>query len=325
MKSRNIFILVMAFLLIIMLMASTSALILSSVMEEPIEVTLMLDDSSMGRWSSFLAGTEQAAKDMGVKLKVVSCGRNATIAQQQVMISDEINNGANGIILQIADSRATEDMISDISNRAVLLLVESSADMDVDVEGRSACIGPDNLEVGRALANEVRIALGNDLSGYTIGIIAGDRRLNSISQRLEGFTENIESSGAEILWKDYSISKTLDNIEFRYKDYPVDIIVALENNGLEAACEYAEKLQEKPYIFGEGTSIKNVSYVDDMLISSMVVPNEYYMGYQSVAAVVRRLENRITPMENETISFRVVNKENLFDEANQRILFPVVE
>ncbi len=325
MKNRNIFTLVVAFLLVVMLMASTSALILSGVVEEPVEVSVVLDDSGMGRWSSFLAGTEQAAKDMGVKLKVVSSGRNSSVAQQQVVISDEINDGADGIILQIADSRSTETMISDISKRAVLLLVESSADMDVDVEGRSACIGPDNLEVGRALANEVRIALGNDLSGYTIGIIAGNRRINSLAMRLEGFTENIESSGAEILWTDYSISKTLDNIAFRYKDYPVDIIVALENNGLEAACEYSEKLQDRPYIFGEGTSIKNVSYVDDKLISSMVVPNEYYMGYQSVSAVVRRLENRLTPMEDETISFRVVNKENLFDEANQRILFPVVE
>ena len=56
----------------------------------------------------------------------------------------------------------------------------------------------------------------------------------------------------------------------------------------------------------------------------MVVPNEYYMGYQSVAAIARRLDNKLTPMEDEKIPFRVVNRDNLFDESNQRILFPVV-
>ena len=325
MKNRNAFILVVSFLLLVMLTASTSALILSGVRDEPARVTIIIDDSSQARWASFLSGTEQAAKDKDVKLKVVSAGKSVSINQQHRLISDEINEGAEGIILQIASSKQTENMISDISSRAVLLLIDSSADMDVDVEGRSATIEPNNIEIGRALANEIRIALGNDLSQYTIGIVAGNKRLNSMSLRMEGFTQNIESSGVKIIWTDNSISSIADNIEYRQSRSKADILVALDNNGLEAACEYAIKSGESPYIFGEGTSIKNVSYLDDGLITSMVVPNEYYMGYQSVAAIAKRLDNRITPMENETISYRVVNRENLFDESNQKILFPVVE
>jgi ribose transport system substrate-binding protein len=325
MRNKNIFILVIAFLLLVTLMTSTSALIMSGIRDEQVEVSVVLDDAGHGRWASFLAGAEQAAKDKGVRLKAVSAGKNTSVNQLHNMVSEEILDGADGIILQPVSSRQTENMISDISHRAVLVLVDSTADMEVDVEGRSACIEADNLEIGRALANEVRITLGNDLTGHTIGIIAGDKRLNSLEQRLKGFTENIESSNAEILWTDNSVNNILDNIEFKQKNHPVDIFVALDNNGLETACEFTLRMEKKPYIFGEGTSIKNVSYLDDGLITSMVVPNEYYMGYQSVSAVVKRLENRLTPMENETISFRVVNKENLFDEGNQRMLFPVVE
>ena len=101
--------------------------------------------------------------------------------------------------------------------------------------------------------------------------------------------------------------------------------MALENGCLEAASEYAIRSGSEISIFGEGTSIKNVSYLDDGIITSMVVPNEYYMGYQSLTAIVRRLDNRLTPMQDEKISFRVVNRDNLFDESNQRMLFPVVE
>ena len=325
MRNKNIFILVIAFLLLVTLMTSTSALIMSGIRDEQVEVSVVLDDAGHGRWASFLAGAEQAAKDKGVRLKAVSSGKNTSVNQLHSLISEEILDGADGIILQPISSRQTENMISDISHRAVLVLVDSAADMEVDVEGRSACIEADNLEIGRALANEVRITLGNDLSGHTIGIIAGDKRLNSLEQRMKGFTENIESSNAEILWTDNSVNNILDNIEFKQKNHPVDIFVALDNNGLETACEFALRMEKKPYIFGEGTSIKNVSYLDDGLIKSMVVPNEYYMGYQSVSAVVKRLENRLTPMEDEKISFRVVNRENLFDEGNQRMLFPVVE
>ncbi|MBQ7658443.1 MAG: substrate-binding domain-containing protein, partial [Butyrivibrio sp.] len=210
-----------------------------------------------------------------------------------------------------------------ISNKAVLLLVDTSADMDVDVEGKSACIQVDNVELGSALANEVRIAVGNDLNGKTIGILTGNLRQNALSERLQGFTENIQSSGAEIAWSDYDPVSMTDRLVRRQNESRADIIVALDNSGLESACEYALKQEEIPKIFGVGISIKNVSYLDDGLITSMVVPNEYYMGYQSVAAVARRLDNRLTPMQDEKIPFRVVNRDNLFDESNQRILFPV--
>ena len=324
-SNKNMFILLVAILLVVVLLASTSALVMSGIGETPTKVSVVIDDSSSGRWSSFLAGMEQAAKDTGVKVNVVSTSKNMTVKQQSEIINDEISAGADGVILQVTSSQGTAEMISDISRKAVLLLVDTSAEMDVDVEGRSACIQVDNVELGRALANEVRIALGNDLRGQSIGIIAGNQKQYSIEERLQGFNENIESSGAKILWTDNSIINVSDKIALRQENARADVLVALDNSTLEAACEYALKQENPPYIFGEGNSIKVVSYVDDGIITSMVVPNEYYMGYQSITAVARRVENKLTPMENETISFRVVNRENLFDENNQRMLFPVIQ
>ena len=324
-KNKNMFILVVAILLIVIFLTSTSALIMSGIKDEAIKVSVVVDDSSAVRWTSFLSGVEQAAKDTGIKVNVVNTGKGLSLRQQYLLVNNEINDGAKGIILQVISSRGTENMISDISSKAVLLLVDTSADMEVDVEGKSACIEADNVELGRALANEVRIAYGNDLEGQKIGIIAGDQRKNCITERLRGFTENIQTSGAKIVWIDNNVINVSDKIGQRMQNDHVDILVALDNSGLEAACEYGQRQSDPPAIFGEGTSIKTVSYLDDGLITSMVVPNEYYMGYQAIAAVKRRMDNRLTPMQDEMISFRVVNRENLFDEANQRLLFPVVE
>ena len=325
MKNRNLFILVVAILLLLAFVASTSALILSGIREDSPVVSVVIDDSGSGRWTSFISGLEQAAKDNNIKLNVVSTGKNLSLSQQYKLINEEISDGADGIVFQVSSSRGTENIISDISNKAVLLLVDTSADTDVDVEGRSACIQVDNVELGRALANEVRIAFGNNLKGRTIGIVTGNQRQNALSERLQGFTENIQSSGAEVVWSDYDPVSMTDRLVRRQNESQADIIVALDNGGLESVCEYALRLEEVPAIFGVGTSIKNVSYLDDGLIKSMVVPNEYYMGYQSVDAIARRLENRLTPMQDEKIPFRVVNRDNLFDESNQRILFPVVQ
>ena len=325
MKNKNMFIIAIAVLLTFTFIVSTSALVMSGISEDPVQVSVILDDSSSVRWTSFISGLEQAAKDTGIKVKVVNTTKNLSLSQQNLLINQELNSGADGIILQLTSSRGTENMISSISRKAVLLLVDTSGDMDVDVEGRSACIQVNNVELGRALANEVSIAYGKDLKGKKVGVVAGNLRQNSNSERLEGFTENLKASGATTAWVDSNVNYVSDKIGQRQQDNPADIIVALDNSGLEAACEYALRQSEPPTIFGEGTSIKVVSYLDDGLITSMVVPNEYYMGYQSITAVSNRLDNRLTPMEDETIAFRVVNRDNLFDENNQRLLFPVVQ
>lgn len=319
------FILVVAVLLFIIFTASASALILSGMHDEPVRVSVVLDDSGSDRWSAFLAGLEQAGKDTGIKINVVTTGKNMTTGQQYEIIRQEIAAGAEGIILQVTRSDGTEDMISDISSKAVLELVDTSANVDVDVEGKSACIEADNREVGRALANEVRIALGRDLQGVRIGIVDTNRWQNANIERMEGFMENIASSGAVIAWKEYSTINISENIGRKQLGKFADVIVALDNTGLEATGEYAAGVDNAPYVFGEGTSIKNVSYLDHGLIRSMIVPNEYYMGYQSLSAVKKRMENRLTPMENEYVTFRVVNKDNLFDEVNQRMLFPILQ
>ncbi len=325
MKNKNLFIIAIAALLTFMFIVSAMALVMSGIAEDPVQVSVIVDDSSSVRWTSFISGVEQAAKDTGIKVKLVTTTRNLSISQQQLIINQELNDGADGIILQLTSSRGTQNMISDISSKAVLLMVDTSGDMDVDVEGRSACIQVNNVELGRALANEVAIAFGKDLKGKKIGIVAGNQRQNSMAERLTGFQENIVSSGAYVAWIDTNLNYVSDKIGQRQQDNPADIIVALDNYGLEAACEYGLRQSEPPAIFGEGTSIKVVSYLDDGLITSMVVPNEYYMGYQSIAAVARRLDNRLTPMQDETIAFRVVNRDNLFDENNQRLLFPVIQ
>lgn len=325
MKNKNFFIICIAALLILVLIASTSGLVMSGIKDEPQKVSVVIDDSASGRWVSFYAGLEQAAKDNGIRLNIVSTEKNLTLTRQYSLINEEISKGAAGVIVRFGNSIATSSIITGISQKAVLELVDTDVDADVSVEGNYACIEADNYDIGRALANEVRIGAENDLNGKTIGIVMGNQKMYSMQNRLSGFTDNIEKSGAEIIWREGSTIYTADGIRAKQEQKKADIIVALDNDGLEAACEYAQALEERPMIFGEGISIKNVSFLDDGLIDSMIVPNEYYMGYQSLSCVAKRLRNRLNPMQNETVGYKIVNRENMFDESNQTLLFPIIE
>ena len=107
-------------------------------------------------------------------------------------------------------------------------------------------------------------------------------------------------------------------------NYPVpDILVALDNSGMEAAGEYAASLDKKITVIGTGSSMKAIYYLDSGIAQSLVVPEDYMMGYQSVTDLAEFIHrNRFLPLAR-TIAHRVIHRDTLFAEENQEILFPV--
>ena len=80
---------------------------------------------------------------------------------------------------------------------------------------------------------------------------------------------------------------------------------------------------EKPKLYGEGCSEKTVYYLDKGVIASLVVPNEFFMGYQCVKELAEKInyhqDNGVT---EDTVDFLSATRENLYDRDTENILFP---
>ena len=136
-------------------------------------------------------------------------------------------------------------------------------------------------------------------------------------------SETLESVGGKIAWILYQNDDS-ENIKDLLGNYPVpDILVALDNAGMEAAGEYAASLDKKIIVIGTGSSMKAIYYLDSGIAQSLVVPEDYMMGYQSVTDLAEFIHrNRFLPLAR-TIAHRVIHRDTLFAEENQEILFPV--
>ena len=59
------------------------------------------------------------------------------------------------------------------------------------------------------------------------------------------------------------------------------------------------------------------------MIASLVVPNEFFMGYQCVKELAEKInypqDNGVT---EDTVDFLSVTRENLYDRDTENILFP---
>ena len=111
-------------------------------------------------------------------------------------------------------------------------------------------------------------------------------------------------------------------------DEPVDILITLGNAETETAVDYLQadtSYKRQFMIYGEGCSDKTVYYLDKGIIKSLVVPNEFNMGYQSVHTIAEQIKYKFSSAESTTVESFVINRQNLYDEENQKILFPIVQ
>ncbi|MCX4339193.1 MAG: substrate-binding domain-containing protein [Lachnospiraceae bacterium] len=285
-------------------------------------ISVIVDNSSSDRWFAFREGLKQAARDYHVQLNIVSTGELSTLADEKALIEREKENGAKGIIIQMCDSEDEQAyaQMQEAAGIVDILLVET----DMEPEGVFSAVIPDNREMGRMIAVSLREDEKN-LEGKKIGILSGNRERLSQKQRLDGFLEAMEGSGAQILWEigNHEIMQTaLTKEQLQH----VEILVALENDETERAVDYLLE-PDTPLcpLYGVGSSEKNVYYLDKKLIEVLIVPNEFHMGYESVAVMAAQLQEHITPQHNELVSFLVVRPETMYEEDNQKLLFPLVQ
>ena len=64
-------------------------------------VTVIVDDSSSDRWTSFREGIEQGAKDYNIRLNVVSTGKFGSAKDEYQIVNREIDNSTEGIIIEM--------------------------------------------------------------------------------------------------------------------------------------------------------------------------------------------------------------------------------
>ena len=115
------------------------------------------------------------------------------------------------------------------------------------------------------------------------------------------------------------------SLEERMQEEPVEIIASLDDAATRQAVEYALGRAEAPFrIYGEGRSIRNLYYLDYGVISALVVPDEYYMGYRCVETMAGYFDIYRSDVKRQEIRYLTVTPETLHAEENVGILFPAV-
>lgn len=287
-------------------------------------VSVIVSNSNDERWIVLRQGLEQAAKDYDIDLNYVSTGAFADMEEELSLALREIESGAEGLIIQMAFGAEHPKELLLGADTAVVLL-----ESDLPSEGFYTYVGPDNRALGSAVADAILEDYGEEAGQLKIGVLAGNQRQYAMQQRLAGFEERIGEVGADVMW-------TIDSEDMQKKEgqekiemsSSLNIIAALGNAETEQLIDYRqdhEEAEKECLLYGVGCSEKTVYYLDKGVIQKLVVPNEFNMGYQSMEAVARQLKYHTNEVTISQVGYLVVDRENLYDAENQKVLFPIVQ
>lgn len=308
-------------LLVVIVWASYSMLNVGK-SEESYSVSVIVNDSNNDRWIALRQGLEQAAGDYNINLNYVSTGEIQSVEEQMALVNRELDNGAEGIIIQTIDSEEGCKQLEEISSRAAVVLLES----DAVPEDLFTLSSPDNYAMGMALVNAIKQDMGTGLSGKTVGIVCGDQNQLAMEQRLSGVQEGLAEEQVQVLWIVEEIAKQGSGSVVMSGMETPDIVIALENEGTERTVDYlATDAGWDCLLYSVGCSEKAVYYLDKGMIQTLVVPNEFNMGYLSMETIAEQLGYHLSEAEDSQVDYLVINRDNLYDEDNQKILFPIVQ
>ena len=73
-------------------------------------------------------------------------------------------------------------------------------------------------------------------------------------------------------------------------------------------------------VYGIGSSIKCVYYLDEAVIDGLIVVDGYDMGYQSVLQISDMLKKRLHRTKDQATDYRLLHREDIFSEYTQKFL-----
>lgn len=142
-------------------------------------------------WKIAQAGTEKAARELGVEVvfRIPSAG---TAEQQQQIVQDLITKGVSGIAISPKDPANQTEMLNEAAARVNLI----TQDSDAPESNRVCYIGTNNYDAGREAGKLVQECVP---SGGKIVVCVGTTDAQNAADRLQGLKDQIKDSGQVIV------------------------------------------------------------------------------------------------------------------------------
>lgn len=292
--------------------------------ESPAVYSVILYQNTNDEWSTFVEGTEQAEEDLDIDVNYVYLARDDTAQEQAAAVRREIQAGSSGILLAPVDTEEVQKVLESMYFTVPVLCVETGAGDSFPV------LRTDDRAMGKAMGEAILEDMDKNGSQRKVVILTEYMERDSVRLRYEGLREALEKADDSVIieereriHEDFGLGRFIKSVFYDDPPYLVTLDKYMTEQAAAAWTGYRQENEKKELfcrIYGIGNTARTVNELDNENIAALMYQNEFNMGYQGITYLTQKHREKWLK-KNTAISYRIVTKESLYEDENERLLF----
>ncbi len=320
-RQEKILWIIYACVLVVLFLLSSTDLIIKEQKNEIYSLSVIIEDAKDDNYINFKKGMDQAAIEMNADVSFISLYDTGNSSQQLDLVIRESQDGAQALIVSPVDiQRFSEALDDNRINGPLVLLNENLAGDKI-----AAAVSPDYYVMGQMAAEA---AIREQEPKQRVYLFAEEEPKGVTGRFYEGILSVLNAEGQDV---DLFVNR--QSFDYRRKIealvYPGCeplVIIALEPESLLAVADVlSNRSGYASYVdglYGRGSSLPVLNYLDKELITGVCVTDEFSFGYLSVRAAVETIEKNVYQGPVVLDSF-YIKKDDLTKPEYEKMLYPI--
>lgn len=287
------------------------------------KVAVIVKSTQSSFWKSVQAGASAASTEYNIQMSFEGPDSEEDYESQNQMVKKAIEEDVDAIVFSAVDYNANSQVIQEAAQKGIQIVV---IDSDVNTDQVRCRIGTDNFQAGY-MAGEA--ALQAEEEELYIGIVNYDVHSANGQEREAGFRERISQDDRVKAVETINVRSTTEDAREKTKELlksrPEINVIATFNEWTSLGVGWAIRdleCKDSTWVTAFDSNAVSVGMLETGEVDSLIVQNPYAMGYLGVETAfqlingTRKIEDSIG---TDTI---LVNRDNMFAEECQKMLFP---
>jgi ribose transport system substrate-binding protein len=293
-------------------------------------IPIIVKDMTSPYWRAVLAGARKAGQDLGVNVVGLGTQSESDTNGQISILATAVASNPAAIVIAPSEFAALGKPIDEAAEKVKIIGIESAA----DTKAMTSLLATDNLNAGRVAADALAVAITKsyaDTEGDVVMITSMPGVL-SLDQRARGFKEVVTAKYKAL---DITAEKVADGKPATVLGIMNDLIantgdlrgVFVSDPITAQAVSQAvveKKTNDKINIVGVGSDEKLVKFLQDDVITGLVVEDPFRMGYEGVKTALAASKGEQVSANVDT-GVTLITKANMGSARSQELLKPKVE
>ncbi|MFC5467950.1 substrate-binding domain-containing protein [Cohnella suwonensis] len=289
-----------------------------------VKVIIKSTDASVEFWQVLVDGVNEAALEFDVNVEISGMKTETDVDGQIALVEKAIEENPDAIVLAANDYDRLVPVAEKADKKGIELII---VDSGIRSDKPRSIVATDNFKAGREAGQE----LLKQLAGKgKVAIISYVKNAASQFDREKGVRSVLEASPDIELLDTYYAESSEEKAYVKAKQLLADnadivgIVGLNEPTSVGTGRAIREmKLQDKVTLIGFDSSFNEITLLDEGVMKATVIQRPFQMGYLSVKTAVDAVLGKNVQRVVDTGSL-VITKQNMYEEENQKLLFPFV-